>query len=104
VAAEVGTEAAAEAAATGAKVVAAAVMVAVVAAAAAAAAAGLADTGMTADSRRCAPNCKKMVVHAAADCFTLPAKRTRFPPGTSPSRQIKRDWGPVIILLILMIG
>ncbi len=49
------------------------------------------------------PNCIKLVVHTAADCFMLPANKDKIPMGTSPPNWIDRDRGSSIIS-ILTIG
>ncbi len=40
------------------------------------------------------PNCNKIVVHTAADCFTLPANKDKIPSWYKLPRQIDRDRGP----------
>jgi hypothetical protein len=40
------------------------------------------------------PDCNKMVVHAAANCFTLPASKDKNPSWYKPPRRIDRDRGP----------
>jgi hypothetical protein len=48
-------------------------------------------------------DCNKLVVHAASDCYTLPANKDNILPGISPPNQTDRDRGPSIVL-ISMIG
>jgi hypothetical protein len=51
------------------------------------------------------PNCNKLVVHVATDCFMLPANKNKIPTWYKPPtpNQIDRDRGPLIVS-ILTIG
>jgi hypothetical protein len=59
-------------------------MVAAAMAAEAAKAEVVAADAMTTAPKQSAPNCNKMVVHAAAKCFMLPANKDKIPSWYKP--------------------